>query len=90
MPHHTKKIEGLLIRLLLLRLSLTQEQHRALVEVAVKRAQGALRSIIREAVEQTCLARHKNAVRLSVKPPSALLGTGTSDRHPGSREYRNW
>ena len=77
MPHHTKKIE----------VSLTQEQHHALVEVAAKEHKD-IEAIIREAVEQTCLARHKNeTVRQAA---TALLELARRTDTPAPENYRNW
>ena len=77
MPRYPKKIE----------ISLTQEQHRALVEVAAKEHKD-VEVVVREALERTCFAQPKTeTVRQAA---TALLELASQADTPAPEDYREW
>ncbi len=77
MPHYPKKIQ----------VSLTSEQHRALVEIAAKEHKD-VEVIVRESLERTCLAQRKTeTVRHAA---TALLELASKADTPAPEDYREW
>ena len=77
MSHYPKKIQ----------ISLTQEQHRALLEVAAKEHKEP-EVIVREALERTCFSQRKTeTVRHAA---TALLELASQADTPAPEDYREW
>ena len=77
MPRYPKKIE----------VSLTQEQHRALAEVAAKEHKD-VEVVVREALERTCLARCKaETVRHAA---TVLLELASQANTEVPEDYQGW
>ena len=70
-----------------IQISLTQEQHRSLLEVAAKEHKD-IEVIVREALERTCLARHQTeTVRHAA---TALLTLASQADTPPPEDYQAW
>ena len=77
MPRYPKKIQ----------ISLTQEQHRSLLEVAAKEHKD-IEIIVREALERTCLARHQTETARNAA--TALLKLASQADTPPPEDYQAW
>ena len=77
MPHYTKKIQ----------ISLTQEQHRALLKVAARERKD-VEVIVREAVERTCLAQDQTETVRHAATVLLELARQAETRAP--EDYQDW